>query len=84
VPRSIPMSLDNQPKSPLNMNYLLEALSSPRKRVHIVDLRRTSPRARFDRLNRGNMKRRVTASRETLNVTCYKSYNVENQTAQPL
>jgi hypothetical protein len=31
VPRSIPMSLDNQPKSPLNMNYLLAALSSPKE-----------------------------------------------------
>jgi len=31
------MSLDNQPKSPLNMNYLLEALFSPREARHILD-----------------------------------------------
>ncbi len=30
----MPMSLDNQPKSPLNMNYLLAALPVRRKRVH--------------------------------------------------
>jgi hypothetical protein len=31
VPRSIPMSLDSQPKNPLNMNYLLAALSSSKE-----------------------------------------------------
>src|SRR5882762_2042189 len=60
------MSLDNQPKSPLNMNYLLEQLSSPRRsaffRLRRPTLTGTSPRARFGRLNRRNMKQRGTAS----------------------
>src|SRR6266496_5634913 len=60
------MSLDNQPKSPLNMNYLLaETIQPEKKRVHppkAAHLHRTSPRARFGRLKRRNMKQSGTPS----------------------
>jgi len=47
------MSLDSQPKNPLNMNYLLAALSSSKERVHA---------GRFGRLKRRNMRRRSAPS----------------------
>src|SRR4029079_17880281 len=59
------MSLDNQPKSPLNMNYLLaETLQPEKKRVHPPEAAYPgpSPRARFGRLKRRNMKQCGTPS----------------------
>jgi len=66
VPKSNPMSLDHQPKSPLNMNYLLAETFQPEKnRVHPPEaaiFTGPSPRARFGRLKRGNMKQSGTPS----------------------
>src|SRR5215216_4022231 len=47
------MSLDSQPKNPLNMNYLVAAGPARMKRVNA---------ARFGRLKRGNMRRRSPPS----------------------
>jgi hypothetical protein len=47
------MSLDSQPKNPLNMNYLVAALSSSKE---------TRSRERFGGLKRGNMGRRSPPS----------------------